>query len=196
MNDYHASYLKCDFLSLADLLKCDFLSLADLFEKLINNSLKNYGLCLSHYLRATGSSWKAMFKITKIKLELIPDPDMHIFFEKDKRDKISDISNRYSKASNKYLKFYDSKQESKHIICLDTNNLYGCAKSKFFPASGIKWMDSKDLTKYISNCSKGCVLEVVLEYFKELQKLHNHYPLTPDKIEVKREMLCEYQLNC
>ena len=32
-----------------------------------------------------------------------------------------------------------------------------------------------------------------LEYPKELHKLHSDYPLAPDKIEIKREMLSEYQ---
>ena len=31
-------------------LKCNILLLADVFEKLRNKSLKNYELCLSHYL--------------------------------------------------------------------------------------------------------------------------------------------------
>ena len=52
--------------------------------------------------------------------------------------------------------------------------------SKFLPTS--------------SNCLKGCVLEVDLEYPKKLQELHNDYPLAPDKIEIKREMLFEYDL--
>ena len=43
---------------------------------------KSYGLCPSHYLSAPGLTWDAMLKIKKIKLELIPDPDMFIFFEK------------------------------------------------------------------------------------------------------------------
>ena len=33
-------------------LKCDVLLLANVFEKYRNNSLKNYGLCPSHYLSA------------------------------------------------------------------------------------------------------------------------------------------------
>ena len=57
-----------------------------------------------------------MLKITKIKLELITDPDMYIFFGKGTRGAMSHISNRYSKANNKSLKSYDTKQESKHII--------------------------------------------------------------------------------
>ena len=40
---------------------------------------------------------------------------MYIFFEKGARGGISYIFNRYSKATNKYLKSYDPKQESKHI---------------------------------------------------------------------------------
>ena len=61
-------------------LKCDVLLLADVFEKFRNNSLKNYGLCPSHYLRAPDLSWDTILKMTKIELELIPDTDMYIFF--------------------------------------------------------------------------------------------------------------------
>ena len=69
--------------------------------------------------------------------------------------------------------------------------------SKFLPASGFKWVDPKefDLNTYTSNSSKGCVFEVDLEYPKELRELHNDYPLAPDKIEIKREMLTDYQLK-
>ena len=60
---------------------------------------------------------------------------MYIFFGKDMRGGVSYISNNYSKANNKYLKFYDPKQESKHIIYLVVNNLCGSAMSKFLPTS-------------------------------------------------------------
>ena len=117
--------------------------LADVFEKFRNNSLKNYGLCPSHYLSAPGLSWDPMLKMTQIEPELIPDPEMFIFFEKGTRGGIYYISNRYCKANNKYLKSYDPKQESKHSIYLDANILYGYAMSKFSPASGFKWIDPK-----------------------------------------------------
>ena len=119
-------------------------------------------------MSATGLSWDAMHRMTKIKLELISDPEMYIFFEKGTRGRISCISNRYNKANNKYPKCCDPKQESKHIINLDTNNLYGYAMSKFLPTSGFKWIDPKEcnLNKYTSNSSKGCILEVDLEYPK------------------------------
>ena len=69
MKGYHNLYLKCDVLFLTDV-----------FGKFRNNSLKNYGLCPSHYLSASGLSWDTMFKMTKIKLDLISVPDMFIFF--------------------------------------------------------------------------------------------------------------------
>ena len=48
-----------------------------------------------------------MLNMAKVKLELISDLDMYIFFEKGMRGGVSYISNRYCKASNKYLKSYD-----------------------------------------------------------------------------------------
>ena len=123
----------------------------------------------------------AMLKMTKIELERIPDPDIYIFFKKGTRGGISYVSIRNSKANSKYLKSYDSKDESKHITYLDVNNLYGYAMSKFLPTSRFKWIDPNkfNLNKYTSNSSKGCVLEVNLEYPKELHELHNDYPLAP-----------------
>ena len=53
--------------------------------------------------------------------------------------KVQEFSfNRYSKVSNKYLKSYDPKQESKYIIYIDANNLFGYGMSKFLPTSGFK----------------------------------------------------------
>ena len=42
--------------------------------------------------------------------------------------------------------------------------------SKFFPKDGFKCIDAKklDSNKYSSNSSSGCVLQVDLEYRKEL----------------------------
>ena len=92
------------------------------FQICISEPLKNYGLCPSHCLSHAGLYWDAILKITKIELALIRDPGMYIFFEKGTGGEISYISNRYSKTSNKYLKSYDPKQESKHIIYLDAND--------------------------------------------------------------------------
>ena len=61
-----------------------------------------------------GLSWEVILKMKKIKLELIRDTNVYIFFEKNARGGVSYISNIYSKAKNKYFKSYDPKQEPKH----------------------------------------------------------------------------------
>ena len=120
-----------------------------------------------------------------------------MFFEKSRKGGICYISERYSKTNDKYLKSYDPKQESKHIIYLNLNNLYSYAMPKFIQTNWFKWIDPKEfeLNKYTSNSLKRCVLVIDLEYLKVLHKLHNDYPLVPVKIETKREMLSEYQLK-
>ena len=57
---------------------------------------------------------------------------MCIFFQKSTRVEISCISNRYSKANNKYLKSFNPKQESKHIIDLGVNNFIVMQCLNFF----------------------------------------------------------------
>ena len=77
---------------------------------------------------------------------------------------------------------------------LDTNNLYGHAMSKFLPTSGFEWIDPKEfnLNKCtIQNNSKGCILDIDLEYQKDLRELHDDYHLALDKIEIRREVLSE-----
>ena len=71
MKDYHDLYLKCDVLLLDNV-----------FEKFRNNSLKNYGLCPSHYLSVPGLSWDAMLKITKTQPELIAYRDMYMLYKR------------------------------------------------------------------------------------------------------------------
>ena len=60
---------------------------------------------------------------------------------------------------------------------------------KLLPTSEFKWIDLKefDQNRYNSNSSKGCVLEVDLEYPKELCELHKDYPLAQDQKETTRK---------
>ena len=64
--------------------------------------------------------------------------------------------------------------------------------SKIFPNGGFKQIDPAQFN--LKN-TPAIVLEVDLEYLKELCELHIDYHLAPDKIEIKRETLSDYQLN-
>ena len=61
----------------------------------------------------------------------------------------------------------------KNRIYLDGNSLYGYVISEYLSKEGIRWIDPKefDMNKYTSKILKSCVLEVDLEYTKELRKL-------------------------
>ena len=174
--------------------KCDILLLADVFEKFGNYSFKNYGLCPSHYLSALGLRWGAMLKWQKLSLNLFQILTCIYSFRKVQEVEFLYISTRYSKANSKYIKFYNSKEESKCITYLDMNNLYDYAISKFPPISGFKFIDPKEfyLNEYTSNSSKECVLEADLEYPNELPELCNDYFLIQDKIDIEREILSLY----
>ena len=163
-------------------MKKDLL-LADSFEKFISKCLKYYGLDPCHYFSASGLSWDAMLKMTRVTLEKISDPDKYMFFEQGMRGGVSYINKRYSEAS-----------KNKHILYLDMNNLYGHAMSQYLPYANFKWV--KDINKIKqklmnikSNSSAGYILEVDLEYPEKLHDIHNDYPLAPKKINIPKESI-------
>ena len=63
---------------------------------------------------------------------------------------------------------------------------------KFLSEGEIKRFDLNSVSK---NSKTGYILEVDLEYTKELHDSHNDYPLCPEHIEVKYEILSKYCKN-
>ena len=186
MGEYHDLYLKSDILLLVDV-----------FENFRKTCLEFYKLDPCHYFTSPGLSWDSMLKMTDIKLELMVDIDMFQFIEKGMRGGISYIVNRYGKANNVYKKQYDEKAPSKYLMYLDANNLYGWAMSQYLPTGNFKWMTEKqineiNLATYKEDSKQGLILEVDLEYPRELHDLHNDYPLGPEKVKVTENMLSNY----
>ena len=178
MKDYHKLYNDSDALLLADV-----------FENFRDLCLKIYGLDPVHYYTAPGLAWDACLKMTDIQLELLSDPNMLLLFEKGIRGGISIISNRYGEANNKYMKCFNKNKLLKFLMYLDANNLYGCAMSEKLPTHGFKWLTNGEMEKLFDNQIKQvwdripCILEVDLEYPKELHDLHNDYPLCPERVK-------------
>ena len=54
----------------------------------------------------------------KVELEIISNPDIHLFIEKRMRGGISYVSKRYSKANNKYCPDYDKNKPKIYIILI------------------------------------------------------------------------------
>lgn len=103
----------------------DVLLLADIFENFRRLSHQFYQLDPAHCYTAPGLAWQAALKMTGVNLELLTDPDMHLFVERGIRGGIAMISHRHAAANNRYMSTYDPTKPSSFITYLDANNLYG-----------------------------------------------------------------------
>jgi hypothetical protein len=186
MRNYHDLYLETDVLLLADV-----------FENFRRTCMESYELDPAHYVSAPGLSWDAFLKRSGKEIELVSDMDTFQFFEKGMRGGTSYIGHRHSTANNKYMEEYNEDEESTYLMYLDANNLYGWAMSQPLPCGDFKWvketdLDNIDLNNYINNEGRGMVLEVDMEYPSELHDLHNGYPLAPESMKIKPEMLSKF----
>ena len=90
------------------------------------------------------------------------------------------------------MKNYDQKEESSCIQYLDANNLYGWAMSQKLPVSGFKLKKNmskftKEFIKiYDEDSDKGYILEVDVNYPKELHDLHSDLPLSPERMKIDK----------
>ena len=176
LGEYHDLYLKTDVILLANV-----------FEEFRKVCLKNYGLDPAHFYTAPGLAWKACLKKTRIRLELLLDPDMLLMFERGIRGGITQSVNRWAKANNPYMgSEFDPDEKTNYLQCLDANNLYGWAMSQPLPAGGFCWVDIKpDKISKLAKCkSKGYLLEVDVRYPKELHGSHNDQPFMCERMKI------------
>ena len=173
LGEYHDLYLKMDVILLANI-----------FEAFRKVCLDNYGLDPVHFYMAPGLVWKACLKKTKIRLELLLDPDMLLMFKQGIRGGITQSIHRWAKANNPYMgSEYKPREPTRYLQYLDANNLYGWAMSQPLPTGGFRWVDVKpeDVSKLANSSKKGYLLEVDVHYPRELHDCHNDLPF-----------MCEY----
>ena len=137
-------------------------------------------------------AWQACFKKTDVKLELLTDPDMLLMVEKGIRGGICHAIHRCAKANNKYMKGNNKDEDESFLQYNDANNLYGFAMSEPLPVDGFEGME--DLSKidedfiknYDEDSDKGYILEVDLEYPKNLHDLHSDLPFLPERMKIDK----------
>jgi len=172
-------------------LKTDVLLLADVFENFRDACIESYGLDPTHYYTLPGYTWDAMLKHTGIRFELLTDIDMLLFLERGIRGGLSQCSNRYARANNKYAGTYDSSEPSTYLMYFDVNNLYGWAMCQPLPYADFQWVDDVanfDIMSVTSESLIGYILEVDLAYPRGLHDSHADLPFCPtcDKPPGKR----------
>ncbi|XP_070170854.1 uncharacterized protein [Polyergus mexicanus] len=153
---------------------------------------KFYNLDPAYYYTLPGYTWDAMLKYTSLRFELLTDIDMVMFVERGIRGGLSQCSNRYARANNKYLQSYDPSEPSSYLMYFDINNLYGWAMCQSLPYENFRWVDnvtSVDLMSVTSDSPIGYILEVDLAYPSNLHDSHADLPFCPtrDKPPGKRD---------
>ena len=191
--EYHELYLMTDVLLLADVVQ-QFRGLAK----------RKYDLDPLHYYTAPGFCWDSMWKLTTTygegttrHLDLLLDSDQGLFIEKRIRGGISMISHRFAVANNPEVPDYDASKPTTWLQYLDANNLYGWAMMQPLPERNFRFLSENERSVFDVNVprvedEKGYISEVDLEYPAELHKLHNDYPLAPERLVVTKEMISEY----
>ena len=196
LKDYHNLYLKTDVLLLADA-----------FEQFRDFFLQHHQIDPCYCFSAPGLTWQCGLKYTGIELELLTDYDMLQMFEKGIRGGFSGVlGSSHVKAYNKYTPNYRDDNEinkfknfndlfkENYLLYLDANNLYGWAMSQKLPTKDFKWEEDPDYYKNIPE-GRGCIVECDLEYPNLCKFNTRRFPLAPEHMIVKEEMLSKYQLK-
>jgi len=163
-------------------LKVDVLLLADVFENFRDMCISTYNLDPAYYYTLPGFSFDCMLKYTNIKLELLSDYDMHLFFENSIRGGLTQASMRYAKANNEKTSDYNTSKPNSWLVYQDCNNLYGWAMSQYMPCGGFQWVEpTLDGLETLTDTSDiGRVYEVDISYPNHLHDQHNDLPFLPE----------------
>lgn len=170
-------------------MKTDILLLADIYETFRELCLTNYKIDTMHYISTPSLSWSILFYSTLVKTELLTDVDMLLFIERGIRGGLSTCIHRHTLANNKYmLDKYDKNREDIFLMYFDVNNLYGFALSQAIPQGEFRWLSAEEIKQLkienvSANSSQGYILEVDLEYSRELHDLHSDLPFCPEHLE-------------
>ena len=112
--------------------------------------------------------------------------------EKGIRGKITQAVKSSAKANIKYMKdLYNPDGESIYCQYVDANNLHGWAMVQNLPTHGFLWKEAEDLTpqkidELVKKDKRGYLLEVNVEYPKELHENHNELPFLSERMKIRR----------
>ena len=186
LGEYHDLYLETDVYLLADV-----------FEDFRNMCLDYYGLDPAHYFTLSYYAWDAMLLKTNVELDQIHDLNMYEMIERGLRGGMCQVSHKNIKANNKYMTNYDKDVMSRYLMYLDANNLYGKAMSEKLPVCNFEWcntLDEDDILNY-DNGDYGYILDVDLEYPEALHEYHSDYPLAPENMSIRPDMVSDFSKN-
>ena len=102
-------------------MQTDVTLLADVFQSYRKLCLDHLTLEPLHYLSLPALTYDAALKHTKVRLQLIKDPDMHQMIEHGVRGGVSVISHRHASANNPHIEGYEPDQPETYLWYIDAN---------------------------------------------------------------------------
>ena len=176
LGEYHNLYLRTDVILLANV-----------FEAFRGTGLEHYSLDPAHFYTSPRLAWKACLRKTRVRLELLTDPDILLMFERGIRGGITQAVHHYTSANNPYIgDKFDPLEESSYLQYLDANNLYGWAMSQPLPTGRFRWIsiEPNKVGKLAARTDKGYLLEVDVSYPRDLHDSHNNLPFMCERLKI------------
>ena len=150
-----------------------------MYSKTLWSSTREYNFNPLYSYSLPGYTWKAGLKLTNIKLDFIKDKDLLLFLENNIRGGISSVMGDRFVESN----------ESKQILYIDADNLYGWAMSQYLPTGTFEKLYFpeeyeieeivEDLLQVPHDNESGFFIECDLEYPVEIKEKTKNFPLCP-----------------
>ena len=112
---------------------------------------------------------------------------------------ITQAVKRYARANNEYMKdLYNPDEKGIYLQHLDANNLYGWAMVQNLPTHRFLWKKAEDVTpekidELVKKDKRGYLLEVDVEYPKELHENHDELPFLAERMKIVREISTKSQ---
>ena len=108
------------------------------------------------------------------------------------RGGICHVIDQYSKAKNKYMKYYDEYKEWSYLKDWNVDILYWYAMSQKISVNDFKWVE--DISKFDEDFIKsynyvsdeGYFFEVDVEDIKNLHDIHNDLPFLSERIKIEK----------
>ena len=132
----------------------------------------------------------------RVKLGLLQDIDMLLFFERGIRGGINGVGElRHFTADNAHLDNLDTRRKTTFGAFYDVTSLYAGTMQKMMPLDNYRWnteITIEQILQASENSSVGYFVEVDLKYPQYLHDLHNGLPLAPENLIIRSPWLSPF----
>ena len=128
---------------------------------------------------------------SRLKLGLLKDLDLQLFFESGIRGGIKGVRELRHFTANNDLDSFDPRQKTFSAFH-DVTSLYAGIMQKLMPLDSYRWNTEITIEQISENSSVVYFVEVDLKYPQYLPNLHNGLPLAPEKLIIRSSRLSPF----